>query len=641
MCGILGQVNFKGSKICKDKFSDALNLMAHRGPDYSDCYFDNNIALGHRRLSIIDLDIHAKQPMRSKCGNYFIIFNGEIYNFQEIKKQLQEKGYSFATSSDTEVLLNSFIEYGETCIQKFIGMFVFAIYNRLSKEIYIFRDRLGIKPLYYLLSANEFVFSSEVKAILATSDLQKKLDIKAVSSYFSFRYPVLDNSFFEGIKSLPAGSFIKIKGNHFEIKKYWDFSSFYGHQEKDFGEPFYIDNIKEILESSVKYRMVSDVPFGSFLSGGVDSSIVTALMARNTSNPVKTFTIGFEEDGHNEFEFARLVANLYKTNHHEIVLKGQDYIDTLPRLIRLKDSPLSVPNEVPLYLMAKELKKYITVVLSGEGADEIFGGYGRIFRSAFDFERMQNLEKLALSDTERILFLENFKTKYGSMNFTSELEHFLYLYNYTSYREKEELLEPDIDLRGIETVFQEKFQGIFNEVKSESYANKMMYLFEKIHILGLLNRVDSSTMAASVEARVPFVDHRLVEFAATIPVKYKLKWNNEDDQFKSRLLMSNEISEKYDTPKYILKKSYEDMLPAEVLYRKKMGFPVPLHTWFGGRFNSFARDILLSQKATSRGLYNHTNIKAWLDNNNLLNDHRFAMKVWMLVNLELFLLDYF
>ncbi len=636
MCGILGQINFKTIKVDKEKFKRALDLQHHRGPDDGGIFYDKSVMLGHRRLSIIDLDSHAKQPMISENKNFVLVFNGEIYNYIELKEELIQKGYRFNTSSDTEVLLYSFIEYGIDCIDKFIGMFAFAIYNKTNDEVYIARDRLGIKPLYYYQDDEKFIFSSEIKSILALIE-KKQLNKSAISSYMSFRYPILNDTFFQNIYALAPAHYIKIKKDKIEQKEYWSLVKFFKEQKKDRGEAYYISTLRDILEDAVKLRMRSDVPFGSFLSGGVDSSIITAIMAKNSKEKIKTFTIGFEEEGFNEFHYAKIIAKQYGTKHKEITLSGENYIDNMGKLIQYKDAPLSVPNEVPLYLMSKELKKYITVVLSGEGADEIFGGYGRIFRSPYDYERIKNIDNLALNDQEKRELCDNFIKKYVKQSFDTEIEHFISIYSYTSFEEKRELLDQTLNLEDVEQKLIKKFLSYFNEIEEESYYNKIMYVFEKIHLVGLLHRVDTTTMATSVEARVPFVDHRLVEFAFTIPIKYKLKWIKTPP----KTLLSDQISEKYDTPKYILKKSFEDMIPKEILYRKKMGFPVPLHNWFGRNFNRYAKDVLLSQKAKQRKLYNYENLDRWLNDNRLETDHSFAMKIWMLINIEIFMQKYF
>jgi len=641
MCGILGTISFnKKLDIGFNKFKKALGLQSHRGPDDSGIYQAEKFIFGHRRLSIIDLDSHAKQPMLSECRNYILVFNGEIYNYQEIKETLIRKGYRFHTLSDTEVLLNAFIEYGIDCIQQFIGMFAFVIYDKQKDIYYIVRDRLGVKPLYYSNDNEKFIFSSEIKSILALDEKERELDNTAVSSYLSFRYPILNNTFFKDIYSLAPAHYIKLSNDSFEIIEYWNVVDKFKEQKEDRGEAYYQFKLQELLESAVKYRMISDVPFGAFLSGGVDSSVITALMAKNSKDPIKTFTIGFEEEGFNEFDYANIVAQKYKTEHREILLSGKNYIETMECLIGYKDAPLSVPNEVPLYLMSKELKKYITVVLSGEGADEIFGGYGRIFRSPYDFERMKEIDTLNLSVKQKRELSENFLKKYFLDSFDDEIEHFMNIYSYTSFRDKKDLLSDHIDLEVIEKELIKKFMYYFDEL-DDNYYNKLMYTFEKVHIVGLLHRVDTTTMAASVEARVPFVDHRLVEFAFTIPLKYKLKWISEQAEEQSKILMSDKISEVYDIPKYILKKSYEEMIPKEVLYRKKMGFPVPLNDWFGGHFNEYAKEVLLSDEAKARGIYNYDNIEKWLNSDRLKKDHSFAMKIWMLINLELFAKRYF
>lgn len=642
MCGILGQISLL-NKVCFDeiKFSEALDQLKHRGPDDGDIKVDENFIFGHRRLSIIDLDCHARQPMTSFCGNFILVFNGEIYNYQEIKSELVKKGYIFHTLSDTEVLLNSFIEYGIDCVQQFNGMFAFAIYDNIKKEYYIVRDRLGIKPIYYNNNNGILTFSSEIKSILKLNDYNHHLNVEAVSSYLSFRYPILNDTFFNGIYSLPPAHYIKISESGLQIIEYWNVAKKLKEQKNDKGEKYYLNQLRILLESSVKYRMISDVPIGAFLSGGVDSSIITAIMAENSAETIKTFTIGFEEEGFNEFRYANLIVDKCKTDHKEIILSGENYFQIMERLIEYKDAPLSVPNEVPLYLMSMELKKYITVVLSGEGADEIFGGYGRIFRSPYDHERIKNLESLDLTDKEKRQLSKSFIKKYLVDSFARDIDHFMNIYSYTSFDEKMDLLDDSIDLMSIEEKATEKFMYYFDELEGESYYNKLMYVFEKIHLVGLLNRVDTTTMAASVEARVPFVDHRLVEFAFTIPVKYKLKWFGDGAKKSSILLMSDRISEKFDTPKYILKKAFEDMIPNKVLYRKKMGFPVPLNDWFGGHFNEYAISILLSEEAKNRGVYNINNIERWLNSDRLSKDHNFAMKIWMLINLELFQKKYF
>jgi len=643
MCGILGRVNFRKCAYTQsdfDKFNFALDLQSHRGPDGQGIFSGDGFILGHKRLSIIDLNSHSNQPMISRCGNYVLVFNGEIYNYLELKLDLLEKGHVFNTHSDTEVLLNSFIEYGIDCIDKFIGMFAFCILDKQKNETYLVRDRLGIKPLYYVQNDREVIFSSEIKSILAIDKSYIQLNRRAISSYMSFRYPILNDTFFQGVGSLPPAHYLKISNStNVEMVEYWSLRNSFKEQKNDKGEKYYLEKLRLLLDSAVEYRMVSDVPLGSFLSGGVDSSVITSVMSQKSNAPIKTYCIGFEEQGYHEFEYADIVSSKLKTDHREIVMSGDNYMEIMDELISYKDAPLSVPNEVPLFLMCKELKKDVTVVLSGEGADEIFGGYGRIFRSTNDYEKLKNIDNYNISDKEKNKFCKSLLMKYATTEFSSELDHFMNIYSYTSYKEKCELLHSDCNLQDTESILYKKFLDYFDEIPDESYLNKMMYVFEKVHLLGLLHRVDTTSMAASVEARVPFVDHRLVEFAFTIPEKYKLKWTtNDKTPFH---LMSDEISEVCDTPKYILKKCYEGEIPDEVLHRKKVGFPVPLNTWLSGNFRKYAKDILLSDSANSRKIFNSKNIEKWIDNDNLSQNHSDAMKIWMLINLELFCSKYF
>ena len=536
MCGILGKIGLGIQlHVNQERFIEALNLQKHRGPDNVAAVFEKEFAFGHRRLSIIDLSNNANQPMTSSDGRVVIVFNGEIYNFQEIRETLAAKGHRFITSSDTEVLLYAYYEYGADCVHRLRGMFAFAVYDFRSGETLLFRDRVGIKPLYYRRTENSLTFASEIKSILHLDDYRPEINISAVSSYMSYRYPINDDTFFQGLESLGPGCYLKIRGSTISIHRYWNPCKEYEKQSEDLGESYYIEKLRELLLSSVRYRMISDVPSGAFLSGGVDSSVLTALMALESGRPVKTFSIGFAEEGYNEFEYAELLAQQYRTQHRQITLSGRDFLDTMVDLIGFKDAPLSVPNEVPLFLMSKELKKDITVVLSGEGADEIFGGYGRIFRSTDDYLRAKAAALAGLSADDRKLFTEKLMSRYGVSSFENELEHFLNIYRYTSVADKKELLSPEIDIDGIEIGLTQKFQNIFNELPREcSYFDRMSWAFMRIHVPGLLSRVDTTTMAASVEARVPFLDHRLVEFMCSVPQHYKMKWNSESDRLKSK-----------------------------------------------------------------------------------------------------------
>jgi len=630
MCGILATIGDLNNTISHDDFNLALSLQSHRGPD--DIGFEefHGNKLGHTRLSIMDLSVSGHQPMYSDDNDVAIIFNGEIYNFQELKQDLVKLGVAFNSKSDTEVLLKLYLQHGINCVQQLIGMFAFIIVDKRANKncSYVVRDRLGIKPLYYHNSDNGYIFSSEVKSILALAKQKFALNKRTVSSYLSYRYSILDETFFDGIQNLTPGSYLHITKQGTSQHKYWQLSD-YVIEDEDKGEQFYLNKLEELLHSSIKYRMISDVPFGAYLSGGVDSSLVTAIMSKYTDEPIKTYTIGFSEQGYNEFSFADSVAKLYNTDHKAININVDDYFNTLNTLISYKDAPLAVPNEVPLYLMSKELKKDITVVLSGEGADEIFGGYGRIFRSTDDYLNQQTLKSDIRTSTQ-------FKNKYGKEDFQSDVEHFIYNYSYTKPALKKGLLSKNTNWHAIETALSQKFIDSFNQVPDASYQTKMMYTFETMHLQGLLARVDTTTMATSVEARVPFVDHRLVEFAFSIPNKYKLKWNSQNDQDLAKAKLSDQISEIHDTPKYILKKMGEKYLPDSVLYRKKMGFPVPLDKWLGGSFAEQAKAILKDKANIANQVIDTDFVLSLLEQKGIENDHGLAMKIWMVLNLFAF-----
>lgn len=639
MCGIAGVVNLQNSsQVTEDVIRTMTDVLVHRGPDGSGYFTNERVAFGHRRLSIIDLSDAGKQPMQDGEGKLILNFNGEVYNYAEIKNTLGT-GFRYHSHTDTEVIIHAFREKGIKALDDFIGMFAFAMHDTESGETFIIRDRIGIKPLYYAEFDGKLIFGSEIKAILEYPGFSYDYDLNGISSYLSYRYSIGDQTLFSNIKSLPAGHYIEVRDGDYSIKKYYDLPI--NEETPDLGENYYIEKTRELLESAVKYRMISDVPFGAYLSGGLDSSIVVALMSQIAREPIKTFTIGFEEEGFNEFQYAREVADMYQTDHHEILLSSSNYIDNMQKLIGYKDAPLSVPNEPALHVMSAELKKYITVVLSGEGADEIFGGYGRIFRSPYDYERLSQLSGGSGLNGQSVsaLLKENLHIKYGDQSFNNELDHLLFLYQYIGWGEKQNFLSGD----AIQTLNGDSHNyGLFNEqyqrLDGLDHYDKYLWIFEKFHIVGLLHRLDMSTMATSVEGRVPFVDHRLVEFAMNMPFEYKIKWKS---MVEAATLNADQISEQYDIPKYILKRAFEKDLGSNITWRKKVGFPVPVHNWFGGDFHQFASDLLLDGTARSRGIYNTTFLEKTLQNKSLFSEHKFGLKIWMLVNLELWFRKYF
>ena len=624
MCGILGLIGHVEEK----KFSDALELMSRRGPDDSACFHSDLFHLGFNRLSIIDLDPKASQPMFSNDRRFGILFNGEIYNFKQIKAKLTKLGSEFKTKGDTEVILEAYRKWGNETFRKLNGMFSVAIFDFKKRETILARDRLGIKPLYYHKTDQYFSFSSEIKSLVHLSDKQFSLNLDSLCSYLSFRYPISGESMFSDIFSFPAGHWMKIKdGKISEKKRYWNLSKHVEADEQSNPREL-IAKVRAILEDSVKRRMISDVPIGAYLSGGVDSSAVVSIMANNLDEPLNTYTIGFEDEGYNEFQYSRIVSERYGTNHTEICLDSEKYLQTMRELIRIRDSPLGVPNEVPLYLMSKRLKEDITVVLSGEGADEIFGGYGRIFRSSEDVRLINDWKNRGFSlDSELDLKLND---RYGK-DFDSEIEMFLHLYSYTSQEVLKSLFDENIidEFNRGPTI--DKFKQVFLEIDDKDFMTKMMYTFEILHLPGLLQRLDSTTMGASVEGRVPFVDHELVEFAFKIPNSLKMKWISDTPSET----LGVDSSEVYDTTKWILKQACSDLLPNEIIHRKKVGFPVPLEKWFGTGPLGDLRSGLIQGRLVKSGLISADRMSSFLDNEE--KEGLNPMLIWMLLNIEIFL----
>jgi len=639
MCGIAGIYHFDHKrKVDEGLILRMTNLLRHRGPDDEGTYINGNIGLGHRRLAIIDLTT-GHQPMSNRNGTIWLIVNGEIYNFEELREELKARGHTFSTKSDSEVIIHAYEEWGIDSIHRFNGMFAFALLDLKSRKLILARDRLGIKPLYYTITDNSLVFASEVKSILIYPGINREPDKVAISQYLSYRNPLGRRTMFAGIKRLLPGHLMVIDSRDIKEVEYWDIPI--KDKKEDRGEEFYKERLRQLLEEAVRRRMISDVPFGAYLSGGLDSSIVVALMARLSGESIKTYTIRFPEEGFDESRYAREVAYMYGTNHHEIPVDQDDYVEIMKKLISYKDAPLSVANEVPLHIMSRELKRDITVVLSGEGADELFAGYGRIFRSPFDYERVKFFsEHPDLLTDSRDTFFKKIKSIYGKTHFRDELDHFLSKYHWLSEEEKEVILSSEIigELKDNSDT-KEFFSSKLERVNKLSHYEKVSYLFERIHLEGLLMRVDMTTMATAVEARVPFVDHELVEFVFNMPFHYKLRWKSPLHMAFSGTLTSDEISEFLDTPKYILRETFKDLLPENVVRRKKMGFPVPLNRWFRGRYKETLKEILLDKRTRERGIFNTRAIEKWLGSESL-SEHSFALKLWYLLNLELWFREY-
>ena len=598
MCGINGLVLETKNNLIEKRIISMNNSIAHRGPDSDGFFINNNVALGHRRLSIIDVRDISNQPMTSENDRFTIVFNGEIYNFQEIKKHLN---YNFISLSDTEVILASISLKGIDWFLKIAnGMFSFAVYDKIEDSILLVRDRLGIKPLFYYSDDKNFIFSSEIKGILNSGLVKAEFEYNAIDEYLGNRYVREPFTFFKNIFQVESGTYLTIKKKLKIIKKkYWDLPNEFNN-DLEFNENNIAKDFQKQLELSIKYRLISDVSLGTYLSGGLDSSLITAITSNFKQDSVNTYTIGFKDL--NEFEYSGLVAKKFKTIHHKINLSKKDYLNNWTRLIKYKDCPLGVPNEIPLAVMSSKLKEKITVVLSGEGADELMGGYGRIFRSPFDFS--------------------------NNFNENNFYDYFIKKYEYVPRKLRDSLLNTNKSFR---KYFDYKISSDFQINSNES---NVFRFFHKYHVKGLLQRVDITTMQTSVEARVPFLDHNLIEYSyKKVPYNLKLKWNNELSKTKAEKMSSNDYSEILDSPKYLLKKISYNFLPSKIIERKKVGFPVPLNDWFGD-LEKLAIELLHD----AEWLKKESIDKLIIDSK---KQSRSGQILWMFINIQIFKNNYF
>jgi len=640
MCGIAGIIDFKGKGVESGKLEAMTECLFHRGPDDTGYYKDKFVGFGFKRLAIIDLKT-GHQPMTNEDGSVYVIANCEVYNFPELREELIKRKHIFKTASDTEVIIHSYEEWGKDCVKKFIGMFAFAVYDIRNRKVILARDQLGIKPLYYSFINNSVLFGSEMKAILNHPDFNRKANLSAISSFLTFRYPQGTKTVFSGINRLAPGHIMEVSDSAMQVSQYWKIPLRVSKEDK--GEKFYLKEVERLLFLAVKRRMISDVPLGALLSGGLDSSIVVALMSRFSKNAVKAFSIGFPEEGYNEFDFSKIVSKIYNVEYYPILLSQIDYMDMLPKIIRQKDAPLSIPHEVALYRLCVELKKHITVVISGEGADEIFGGYGRVQRSPMDFKKIAFVNRHIPSSMKKQIFkllgAGSQAENWGAIG--SHMDHFFSVYNWMPFKEKWSLFTDELNhqLNFDEEDINEWRHDFEYTEKADPY-DRILYMFQKRHLVCLLDRLDSMSMAAAVEARVPFVDHELLEFVSQIPYYYKLKWRSPIHKFRALFTNSFSASERLDQSKAILRKVSEKILPPEITNRKKLGFPVPLDIWIKQGLIERAREILLDPVSIRRGIFKQSQLEKLLNNQQELDYDFWGKKIWMLMNVELWFREF-
>ena len=628
MCGICGKLSFSPpTPINEGLLHQMSESIRHRGPDDSGYYLNRNIGLGMRRLSIIGLKT-GHQPISNENESAWVVSNGEIYNFVDLRHTLEAKNHRFRTNTDTEVIVHLYEDFGEDCVQKLRGMFAFALWDEIEQKLFLARDRIGQKPLYYAIVDGSLIFGSEIKAILQDPKINRCIDRKALDEYLTYGFIPSPKTIFKGINKLPPAHYLTCKDGKIKIKRYWDVKY---NSEENMGEAFYTQRLTEILHESVKLRLVSDVPLGAFLSGGVDSSLIVAMMSSMSEQPIKTFAIGYKEHSFNELRYARIVAERFGTDHQEFEVECE-VESLLPKLVWHLDEPFADSSIIPTYYVSKMARQHVTVALSGEAGDEVFGGYRRYKarRMAWYYNSLPrwvrekivaNLveylpESAAYYGTSIVKKLKRFvdyaavvsqdpRTSWQPL-FTNEAKAMLYNHN------------SKINIRDYNSKFLYDYFNAFenysgpnrtaqDEVTQMLWVDLMTTLPEQ-----MLNRVDRMSMAVSLEARAPLLDHKLIEFMATVPTDLKLRGL---------------------TSKYILKKSVEHLLPKEILHRSKQGFAMPMASWIKNELRSYIGDYLLSETSRSRDYFDQAYIEQ------IISDHQkgkydYNRQIWALLNFE-------
>lgn len=598
MCGIGGIVNKDKERLVEASLLKRMaDVMRHRGPDDEGFYTDRNAGLCFRRLSIIDLNT-GHQPLTGSDSGMTIVFNGEIYNYQEQRQHLKSKGYVFKTATDTEVILHLFEEYGSDCVQHLQGMFAFAIWDPIRRRLFCARDRFGIKPFYYFSDTGKFVFGSEIKVIMNAGDIDRSLSYDALDSYFAFGHISGDLSVYKFVKKLLPGHYLLASFSDsltIETYKYWEVRFEPDHSRT---VEYWMEEIKNCLCETVKLHMISDVPLGAFLSGGIDSSSVVSMMAKNSGQPVKTFSIGFKEKGFSELPYARIIAEKYGCDHHEEIIEPES-ISTLPMLVNSFDEPFADSSAIPTWYVSKIARKKVTVVLSGDGGDELFAGYNH-------YSYLNKLHSFPLNLTSPVfskiiwggihkIIPRNMVGKNASYFFSTG-RNFLSAYgNMYSLNERKNLFLDDHDPINFSNGSELYKVGILKKGCENDFVSNMQYLDLQTYMVDdILTKVDRASMMNSLEVRVPLLDHKFAELTFKIPSDLKMK--------------GKEL-------KYIFKKSMSDYLPESILNHPKQGFSIPLSHWFKDDLNEYVSDILLSANPVYSTYLNKKYIKKIVQDN--------------------------
>lgn len=622
MCGICGVFCSDRTQHANREALAAMNRqIVHRGPDDDGFFVEDNIGLAMRRLSIIDVQA-GHQPLSNELGSIWIVFNGEIYNHQDLRKDLEMRGHRYRTHSDTESIVHLYEEYGTKCVEHLRGMFAFAIWDRPRKTLFIGRDRLGIKPLYYCYDGRTLLFGSEIKTILAYPGVHPEFDSSTLAEYLAFGYLSGEQTMYAGIRKLMPGHTLSVdESGELQIRQYWDLTI----NADDGSRPAapYVSQYREQLEQCVASHLMSDVPLGVFLSGGLDSSAIAALTTKIRKEPIETFSVGYGEEAFSELPYARSVAEHLRSKHHEVHLSRDEFFQTLPRLIWHEDEPVVWPSSVSLYFVARLARERVTVVLTGEGSDETLGGYTRYAWTLLN-TRMDRVYRTMTPGSLRRMLRERLVGSRLSGALKRKLEHtflgrdgaswpsfyFDNFYSAFSDAEQERLLTPEAAAAANDAYAASMYHW---EKSSGDLLHRLLYTDIKTYLVELLMKQDQMSMAASVESRVPFLDHGLVEFTARIPSKHSIDGM---------------------AGKSILKAAVKDLLPSSIVYRKKMGFPTPWAYWLEGTTMDHIQEQLTEPRTLERGLFRPEAI------NRIIAEHRaghrdHGNRIWRLLNLEL------
>ena len=629
MCGIAGIVS--AGRLADDDRARAVamrDVIAHRGPDDVGLFVDERAALGHRRLSIVDLAT-GHQPLANERGDVWIVYNGEIYNHADVRPELENAGHHYATKSDTETIVHAYEQWGDACVDRLRGMFAFAIWDATRRRLLLARDRLGVKPLYWAQAGDRILFGTEINSILASGLITAEANDAALPELLGTRYLSGTETLFKGIHRLLPGHVLVFEDGRVSVRQYWDVPT--GEHRPEIArlsEAEAVRRFRELLEESVRIRLMADVPLGMFLSGGLDSSAIAALMARMIDRPLQTFSVAFKERSYSELDYARQVSTAIGADAHEVVIDDNDFFGALPRLIWHEDEPIAHPSSVPLYFVSELAARHVKVVLTGEGSDELLAGYGKYPRAlvnwragaAYDAVPEAVRGWIAASVVPR---LPSRLARYAKRSFlavprTPEAM-FFDTFAAIGLGRQSSLLTPAVAAGATADRAYGPSRAYFDRPNGHSTTlDRLLYADLKTYLVELLMKQDQMSMAASIESRVPFLDHRLVEFAAVLPPRLKLRG------FKT---------------KWILREAVRGILPQEILTRRKMGFPVPFAVWVKDRWQSVARDVLLDRRTRQRGIIDANAVER------LISAHAAGSQeggdaIWSLMNLELWYRTY-